>query len=257
MRPRIGRYWLIAGLVAMMVTGDVCADDPDAAIPSYQDARANFETERKGAPSAPQISAADRSVMQRAGADLARQMPNPGLRVGETAPEFSLPNAFGETVTLSNQLRQGPVVLTFYRGAWCPYCNLQMKTLHQSVAQFERYGAQVIAITPQKPDKSAAQVKKDAYPFEILSDLDSAVMQAYRLYFELPPDLIDVYKRNFKLDLTEFNGPGRNVLPVPGTFVLDRQGIVRAAFATTDYKERMEPAAIIAALAELRDERAR
>lgn len=199
----------------------------------------------------PKISAVDMEVMKRSSAELARAMPAPGLKVGEKAPGFTLNNAFGKSVSLAKHLKKGPVVITFYRGAWCPYCNLELHALKQSMPHFKKYGASVIAITPQQPDKSLAQVKKDKYPFEILSDLDSSVMKNYRLYFEVPPELSDVYQRNFKLDISAYNGKGRNVLPVPGTFVVDRKGIVRAAFADTDYKKRMEPADIIAALKKL------
>ena len=110
-----------------------------------------------------------------------------------------------------------------------------------------------IAITPQIPDKSLAQIKKDGYPFEILSDLDSSVMKAYRLYFEVPEKVSNVYRRNFGLDLAEYNGMARYVLPVPGTYVIDAEGVVRAASADTDYKKRMEPRDIIAALREIED----
>jgi len=175
-------------------------------------------------------------------------MPDPGLKVGERAPEFSLPNAFGQQVSLTDMLSAGPVILTFYRGAWCPYCNLQLRGLQQTLPYIERQGARLVAVTPQKPDKSREQVEKDGYPFEILSDLDDGVMKAYRLYFEVPADLSEVYKKRLSLDLAEYNGAGRYVLPVPATFVIDREGVIRAAYAKVDYRMRMEPAAIVAAL---------
>ena len=213
-------------------------------VPSYADAVVEFEASRKPG----KLTAEDRAVMQRSAAELAERLPDPGLKVGEHAPVFTLPNAFGKPVSLSEQLAKGPVVLTFYRGAWCPYCNLELKALHGALPRLKRLGARLIAVTPQQPDKSLEQVKKDGYPFEILSDLDSAVMRDYRLYFAVPKALSDLYRDRFGLDLAIYNGPGRYELPVPGTFVIDRQGIVRAAFADTDYKRRMEPADIIATL---------
>ncbi|NIV31324.1 MAG: redoxin domain-containing protein, partial [Anaerolineae bacterium] len=98
--------------------------------------------------------------MQQAATELAQKLPDPGLDVGQKAPDFTLPNAFGKSVSLSEYLEKGPVVLTFYRGAWCPYCNLELHALHASLPHFERYGARLIAVTPQKPDKSLEQVKK-------------------------------------------------------------------------------------------------
>jgi len=193
------------------------------------------------------FSAEDRAVMEHSATALTQRMPDPGIKTGEHAPDFSLPNAYGKSVNLKRQLEHGPVILVFYRGAWCPFCNLHLRLLQENLAEFEHYGASLIAITPQKPDQSAAQIRKSGYPFEVLSDLDNRVMQAYRLYFEVDPALAAVYKKH-GLDLSEYNGVGRNVLPVPGTFVIDRSSIVRAMHADTDYRQRMEPADIIAAL---------
>lgn len=218
-------------------------------VPSYKDALDEYQSSRKPG----SLSKDDLDTMQRSADALAEQMPNPGLNVGERAPDFTLPNAFGKPVSLSSQLANGPVVLSFYRGAWCPYCNLELKSLHGALPHFERLGATLIAVTPQQPDKSLEQVKKDNYPFEILSDLDSTVMRDYRLYFTVPDELSDLYRKRFGLDLAAYNGPGRYELPVPGTFVIDRSGIVRAAFADTDYKKRMEPADIIFSLQSITD----
>ena len=193
----------------------------------------------------------DLAIMTKAAEDLAIALPNPGLKVGAKAPNFSLKNAHGETVKLRSVLRKGPVILVFYRGAWCPYCNLELHALNESLPSFKKYGASLIAITPQTPDKSLAQLDKDGYPFEILSDLDDKVMKAYKLYWEVPPELDAAYKHSFGLDIAAYNGNGRRGLPVPGTFVIDKSGIVRAAFANTDYKKRMEPADILDALQHL------
>ena len=153
-------------------------------VPSYADAVIEYESSRKPG----KLSAEDRAVMQRNAAELAEQLPDPGLKVGERAPDFTLPNAFGKPVSLSGQLAKGPVVLTFYRGAWCPYCNLELKSLRDTLPSLEHLGARLIAVTPQQPDKSLEQVKKDGYSFEILSDLNGAVMRDYRLYFTVPED---------------------------------------------------------------------
>ena len=197
------------------------------------------------------VAPEDLAVMKKSAADLAAATPDPGLKVGAKAPNFSLKNPHGKTVKLRSMLRKGPVILVFYRGAWCPYCNLELHALTESLPEFKKYGASIIAITPQTPDKSLEQVKKDGFPFEILSDLDDRVMKAYKLYWEVPPELDAAYKHSFGLDVAAFNGKGRRGLPVPGTLVIDQSGIVRAAFADTDYKKRMEPADILAALQQL------
>ncbi len=219
-------------------------------LPNYADSLTAFKQEQAKT-AGPKIRAEDKAIMARATRDLTEQLPDPGLKVGDQAPDFTLNNALGKPVNLYAQLAQGPVILSFYRGAWCPYCNLQLHGLRASLPHFEKHQAQLIAVTPQTPDKSLEQVKKDDYPFEILSDLDSKVMKAYDLYFEVPADLNDLYQRNFGLDIAVYNGPGRYVLPVPGTFVIDRDGTVRAAFAETDYTRRMEPVDIVATLENL------
>ncbi|WP_201067345.1 MULTISPECIES: peroxiredoxin-like family protein [Thiorhodovibrio] len=228
--------------------GNATAAD-ETKLPSYQAELQAFQAKKANNPSP--FNADERDQMEQAAAALAAAMPEPGLRVGETAPDFALPNARGETVRLSARLRDGPVVLTFYRGAWCPYCNLQLRGLHQSLAHFARYQAQLIAVTPQQPDRSLAQIEQDGYPFEILSDLEDTTMRAYRLAFSVPESLRAIYQRGLGLDLADYNGDGRFVLPVPATFVIDRDGVVRYAFAETDYRQRAEPADILAALADL------
>ncbi len=247
LRPTVARPWAHVATAACILLLSTAAGADETALPSYQQALAAFQAER-AASKGPKVSPQDRALMDQAGADLAAAMPSPGLKLGEQAPAFQLSNARGQTVSLDGLLEKGPLVLTFYRGAWCPYCNLQLRGLAQSLPAIQAAGGQLVAITPQTPDKSLEQVKKDGFPFEILSDLDSSVMRAYGLFFKVPESLSDVYRRNFKLDLAEYNGPGRTVLPVPATYVIDPGGVVRFAFADTDYRKRVEPAAILEAL---------
>ncbi|MDZ7753103.1 MAG: peroxiredoxin-like family protein [Gammaproteobacteria bacterium] len=237
---------LVAGLGLALGLALPLAGAAESAVPSYGEALEEFQASRRGGSSP--LGAADRQVMEEAAQDLARDMPDPGLKPGDVAPDFTLPNARGEQVRLSAMLEDGPVVLVFYRGAWCPYCNLHLNVLHRSLPAIEALGARLVAVTPQQPDKSLGQVEEDGFPFQILSDLDSAVMKDYALYFEVPPALTHVYRERLGLDLEEFNGPGRNVLPVPGTFVIDEDRRIVAASAHTDYRQRMEPAEVIAAL---------
>lgn len=218
---------------------------PAAHAGSYADALREFQSRQAAAPS--KFSEADRATMKRAEEALARKLPAPGLPVGERAPDFTLPDANGQMVRLDAQLRQGPVVLVFYRGAWCPYCNMQLKAFRDALPELHARGAQLIAITPQKPDRSREQFKADPPGFSVLSDLSSETMKAYRLYFEVDPALVAVY-RKVGLDLAAFNGEGREVLPVAATFVIDRAGVVRAMRADTDYRKRMEPSEVLDAL---------
>ena len=240
----VGFYVL---LMAVVVPVSAKSDS----IPEYSSSAKAYMAQSAKQGKASPFTKEEFAIMKRSGERLKQAMPEPGLKIGDKAPDFELPNAHGKNVRLSKALENGPVVLVFYRGAWCPFCNLQLHALNKSMAMFKAHAAQVIAITPQKPDKSLAQVKKDGFPFEILSDLDSKVMKSYKLYFELEPELVNVYTRH-GLDLAEFNGQGRYLLPVPATYIVDRNGIIRAGEADTDYKKRMEPGAILEALAALK-----
>ena len=233
-------------LFASAGIGITAADE----LPGYQQSLDQYM--EKAANEKSPFSSSDMAVMEKAGKDLASSMPDPGIKVGEKAPDFVLNNALGKAVNLKDKLQQGPVVLVFYRGAWCPFCNMHLHVLRESLPEFKQYGAQLITITPQTPDKSIEQFKQKGYPFEVLSDLDNKVMKDYRLYFELPDDLVAVYKKH-GLDIEAFNGKDRNVLPVPGSFVIDTSGVVRAMHADTDYKQRMEPSAIIDALKQIQN----
>jgi peroxiredoxin len=215
-----------------------------APMDDYADALRQYQ-ERSAA--GPDFSTNEQEIIKRAKAVLSASLPEPGIRVGEPAPDFTLPNAFGKPVHLYDELKKGPVVLVFYRGAWCPYCNLHLRMLRENLPQFHALGARLIAVSPQTPDKSIEQSKNAPIEFDVLSDFDSSVMRAYRLYFEVDADLAAVY-RKYGLNLVEYNGAGRNVLPSPGAFVIGRGGIVTAMQASTDYTQRMEPAEIVRAL---------
>lgn len=220
----------------------------ETTVPSYQDSLNTFIEKSKASKS--KFSAEDKNTLQESGHVLAKALPEPGIKVGEKVPDFTLKNPLGEKVSLYKELEKGPAILVFYRGSWCPFCNMHLHVLKKSLPEFETFGAQLIAITPQKPDKSAKQIEKDGYPFHVLSDEDSAVMKAYNLYYELSDEVISVYKRS-GLDIEAFNGKGRNVLPVPGTFVIKQDGTVQAMHAPIDYKSRMEPSDIIQALKDI------
>ncbi len=210
-----------------------------------------FFTSFQNSEAAKSLTKEDWAIFEKDKNDLAKKMPHPGLKVGDKAPDFNLKNAFGENISLSSLTKKGPVILVFYRGAWCTICNIQLHSLNSSLPTFKKYGAQLLAVTPQKPDRSQEQIKKDGYPFEVVSDLDYSVLKNYNLYFEVPKYLTKLYKEKFSLDIAEYNGKGRYGLPVPATYIIDKKGIIRAAYARTDYTKRMEPKAILAALKKL------
>jgi peroxiredoxin len=175
-----------------------------------------------------------------------------GLAVGDRAPDFTLPNALGQPVALADLLAQGPAVLTFYRGEWCPYCNIQLRGLQAALPRLRDLGASLVAISPQAADHSLTLTEKNELAYPVLSDLDQDVIRAYRVQFTLSGDLEDLQVNVFQNDPATQNADHSRSLPVPATFVIDRDGIVRAAFVSADWRYRPEPADIIAVLETLR-----
>lgn len=174
----------------------------------------------------------------------------PGIGVGERAPSFELPDVHGGLVSLDERLAAGPVVLCFYRGAWCPVCSTELAGLQAALPAITELGASLVAISPQTPDASRPFVQRLDLGFDVLSDGDQATIRGYRLQFALDEDLRPLY-RSFGLALDEHNADGSWNLPVPATFVLDRDGIVRARHVDPNYRERMEVDDLLAALAEI------
>ena len=172
----------------------------------------------------------------------------PGVAVGDPAPEFTLPDALGRPVSLRERLSGGPVVLVFYRGEWCPYCNTYLRALQAALPEITSRGASLIAVSPQSPDHSLSITEKAGLGFDVLSDADQSVISAYKLQFTVPPDLQDVHVTAFQVDLRDHTADHSWRLPVPATVVIDSNGVVRAAHVSADYRTRMEPVDIIRAL---------
>ncbi|WP_089100228.1 peroxiredoxin-like family protein [Streptomyces hyaluromycini] len=194
------------------------------------------------------IPAEMRQVMDRAGQELADSgQARRALTVGDRAPHFTLPSASGATRNLDDLLAEGPVVLTFYRGAWCPYCNIALRALQQHHVDITARGARLVAVSPQIPDESLSLAEKHSLTFDVLSDTGSNTAKEYGLAFDLPDDLAAVYDK-LGLDLQHVNGGHPRTLPLPATYVIDHDGTIRWAFVDTDYTTRAEPADILAAL---------
>lgn len=171
------------------------------------------------------------------------------LQVGDTALDFSLTNAKGEMINLHDALKEGPVVLTWYRGGWCPYCNLTLQALEKALPEFKAAGAQLFALTPEVPDKSLSTAEKHALDFEVLSDIDNAVARQYGIVYQLTNEVAQIYASKF--GLSDYNGNEKNELPLAATYVIDPQGKITYAFLEADYRKRAEPSEITAALNQL------
>ncbi|MCM2417839.1 peroxiredoxin-like family protein [Streptomyces sp. RKAG293] len=187
-------------------------------------------------------------IMDRGGSELAASgLAEHALGPGARAPRFTLPAADGEQIALDALLAEGPVVLTFYRGAWCPYCNLALRSLQRHQDAVTARGARLVAVSPQIPDETLSLTGKEQLTFTVLSDLGSDVAQRFGIAFDLSDELGEVYDR-FGFELQRVNGGHARTLPLPATYVIDRSGVIRWAFVRSDYTVRAEPADILAAL---------
>ncbi len=169
------------------------------------------------------------------------------LKVGDRAPSLSMRDAMGERVNVDRLLEQGPVVAIFYRGGWCPYCNLALRAWQARLAELNSLGATLVAISPQTPDNSLSTREKNELAFPVLSDSDFAAAHGFGIAFTLPPELVDLYS-SVGNNLPELNGNGQWVLPVPATFVIDKSGVIQFAHVEADYRERAEPSDVLTAI---------
>jgi len=174
------------------------------------------------------------------------------LQVGAQAPDLTLPDALGRPVRLATLWQRGPLVLVFYRGGWCPYCNLALRAWQQQLPALRHLGAELAAVSPQTPDNALTTVEKQALAFPVLSDSGLQAATAFGIGFELPPELIALYG-SVGNDLPQLNGNGRWVLPLPATYVVGRDGRIVFAHVEADYRQRAEPADVLAAVAAARD----
>jgi peroxiredoxin len=172
------------------------------------------------------------------------------LGVGAAAPDFTLTDASGNPVRLADLLAQGPVVLTWYRGGWCPYCNIQLRAYQEALPEIKAMGAQLVALSPEMPDNSLSTREKLALEFTVLSDVQSKVARDYGISYRLPDSLIEAFKG--RLDLPALNGDDSWQLPLGATYVIAPDGTIAYAFVSADYRERAEPEAILQAIRALR-----
>ncbi|MHC5540507.1 peroxiredoxin-like family protein [Singulisphaera rosea] len=168
------------------------------------------------------------------------------LKVGDKAPDFELPNASGKKVNLSTLQKDGIVVVTWYRGGWCPYCNIALRGFQKVLPEIKAEGASLVAISPQTPDNSLSTVEKGSLGFEVLSDEGNKAAHAFGVAYKVPAVVVEQMKG--RLDLSKYNGDSSNELPLGATYVIDKEGVIRYAFVDADYRKRAEPSAVVSAL---------
>lgn len=172
------------------------------------------------------------------------------VKAGELAPQFSLTDQNGNVVSSSVLLEKGPLVITFYRGVWCPYCNLELQALNEVLPTLKSYGANMAAISPQTAVNSRKSVRTNQLGFPVLSDPRNETAAAFGLRFALPDYLIELYKK-LKNDLPAFNGDPSWTLPTPARYVVGQDGIVLYSEVNPDYTHRPDPQELFRVLAKV------
>jgi len=191
--------------------------------------------------------------MHRATAELiASGAAQKALQVGGKAPAFTLADAEGKTVSSVELLREGPLVVTFYRGVWCPYCNMDLQAIEAALPELEQRGARLVAISPQTAPNSRRSQRENKISFPILSDPRNEVAAAFGLRFALPGYLADLYKNVFRNDLAIVNGDDSWTLPMPARFVIAQDGTIVYAEVNPDYTRRPDPEALLPVLDQLK-----
>jgi peroxiredoxin len=211
--------------------------------------RANFEA---GGPPF-HAPASIHEPMHRATAELiASGAASRAVKVGDETPAFILKDPDGNAVASSELLKQGPLVVTFYRGVWCPYCNMDLQAIQAALPEIEKRGARLVAVSPQTAPNSRRSQRENKLSFPILSDPHNDVAASFGIRFGLPDYLADLYKNTFKNNLEVVNGDDSWTLPMPARFVIGRDGIIRYAEVNPDYTRRPDPSELLPVLDGLR-----
>ncbi|KAJ5492702.1 hypothetical protein N7539_001448 [Penicillium diatomitis] len=166
--------------------------------------------------------------------------PGTAIQVGAALPEFILTDALGNTVSSKTVLANGPILITFYRGEWCPFCNLHLASLQKHLAEFEAKGVTLVAITPELPTKTLSMTEKQGLKFTVLSDTSNKYARKLGIVWKMPETLRPVFKTAGH-DLIEGNGDDSFELPIPASLLVDGKGVVRKTFVDPDYTKRLEP----------------
>jgi peroxiredoxin len=160
------------------------------------------------------------------------------IKVGDAFPVFSLPNANGEMVSSVKVLKNGKMIIAFYRGAWCPYCNLELAALQNVLPQIKSKNATLIAISPQSPDNSLSTIEKNKLEFEVLTDFNNDLASKIGISFKLQEFIVPVYE-SVGIDVPKHNKNEENTLPVPAVYVINENGIIESRFIDTNYMNRV------------------
>ena len=167
------------------------------------------------------------------------------LKPGTKAPAFMLKNQRGEDISSVDLIEHGPLVVSFTRGSWCPFCAAEVRALNEVYEQFRQAGIELVVLSPQSPDSTQKQATAEKLKFNLLVDKDNAIGKAFGLVYTFPEDLKNVYRNVFKLDIQALNEASGWQLPIPARFVIDGSGVIRDAKADPDYRYRPEPSEVL------------
>jgi len=176
-------------------------------------------------------------------------------KAGDAAPEFTLRDPDGKPVSSRELLGRGPLVISFYRGVWCPYCNLELQALQSALPDIAARGASLIAISPQTAPNSRKSQRDNKLSFPILSDTKSEVAHAFGIRFALPDYLVELYK-GFGSDLAVLNDDPSWVLPMPARYVIGTDGVIAYSEVNPDYTQRPDPSELLPVLDRLKASKA-
>jgi len=166
--------------------------------------------------------------------------PANAINVGQPFPDFSLSDATGKQVSMKELLSIGPLLISFYRGEWCPYCNLALKALQDSLPAIKAKGVMLVAISPELPNQSLTMQEKNKLQFPVLSDVGNSLARKLGILFQQPDTILPIMKA-YGVDLQARNGDDSYVVPFPASYLIDSRGMIRYAFLDPDYTHRLEP----------------
>ncbi len=172
------------------------------------------------------------------------------LQIGETAPDFLLPDANGLLHSSEHLRRDGPLVVSFYRGGWCPFCKAELRALQEAEAEIDRLGAKLVVVSPETRDLPRQLKQELNLELRMLSDVDHGVAISYGILFRVP-DETKAHYAGQGYNFGDRHGSTEWMLPLPATFVIDQDGIVRSAFVEPDFTIRQEPSAILSSIRQL------
>jgi peroxiredoxin len=166
--------------------------------------------------------------------------PSKTVQVGQQYPSFELQDATGKLVSKDILLKDGALLISFYRGEWCPYCNLELRALQKHLSEFKAKGVSLVAISPQLPDNSISTVEKNELQFTVLSDVDNKLARELGIVWSQPDTFRPLFQ-GFGIDWQKTYGNENLEVPIPATFLVDKNGVVRNIFLDPDYTKRLDP----------------